>query len=148
MAVADFPGCDELRRKHKISAVRQGKIPQWLKDILSKQISLTRQCGELESRALFDLFNPVTLDHCGTTDWQGIPSCFVSEPYHVNADEISQLREKGCEHGFAVAYDPLSYYYPGGCHRIVLFPVTALLSSASNPEAIEALLFAGGKLKN
>ena len=146
MAVANFPGCDELRRKHKISKVRRGKIPRWLKDILSKQNSYTLQCGELESRVLFDVFSPVTLDHCGTTDWQSIPSCFVSEPYHVTADEISELREKGRALGFAVVYDPLSYYYPGGCHRVVLFPTTTVLSAAAHPEAVEALLFAGGKL--
>lgn len=146
MAVADFPGCDELRRKHKISEVRQGKIPRWLKDILSKQNSYTRRCGELESRVLFDVFSPVTLDHCGTTDWQGIPSCFVSEPYHVTADEISELRKKGHALGFAVVYDPLSYYYPGGCHRVVLFPATTVLSAAGHPDAVEALLSAGAKL--
>jgi hypothetical protein len=146
MVVAQFPGCDELREKHKISPVQRGMLPRWLKDILSKQNSSTRLCGELESRALFEVFSPVTLDHCGTTEWHGIPSCFVSEPYQVNTEEITQLREKGCALGFAVAYDPLSDYYPGGCHRIVLFPITASLSTANHPDAVEAFLFAGGEL--
>lgn len=146
MTVAQFPGCDELRRKHKMSPVQRGKIPRWLKNILSNQNSASKSCGELESRVLFEVFSPVTLEHCGTTDWHSIPSCFVSEPYQVSAEEIIQLREKGCKLGFAVAYDPLSYYYPGACHRIVLFPTTTSLSTASHPDAIEALLFAGGKL--
>ena len=146
MALAQYPGCDELRRKYKISLVKRGKIPHWLKEILGKQIGSRRPCGELESRALVDLVSPVALDHCGTTEWHGIPSCFVSEPYQVTGKEIVQLRAKGCTLGFAVAYDPLSYYYPGACHRIVLFPTTTLLNRESHPAAVEALLLAGGRL--
>lgn len=146
MTVAQFPGCDELRQKHKISPVKRGKIPQWLKELISKENGHKRLCDELESRALIDLISPVHLDHCGTTEWHGIPACFVSEPYQVKVEELIQLREKGCTFGFAVAYDPLSYYYPGACHRIVLFPTTTSLSRTSHSDAVEALLLAGGEL--
>ncbi len=146
MAVAQYPGCDELRRTYKISPVKRGKIPHWLKELLGKQRGSRRLSGELESRALVDLVSPVALDHCGTTEWHGIPSCFVSEPYQVKPEDIIQLRAKGCTLGFAVAHDPLSYYYPGACHRIVLFPTTTSLNRESHPDAVEALLLAGGRL--
>lgn len=143
MLVADYPGCDELRIEYKISRVERG-IPRWLKELLRKQNGCRRLNGELESRALYKLFRPVDLDHCGITDWHGIRSCFVSEPYQVQAKEILELKEKGRRLGFAVAYDPLSYYYPGACHRIVLFPKTTRLTMSAHTEAVAALLYAGG----
>lgn len=144
MEVAPYPGCQAIRSVPHVSKVESG-LPKWLSTILKKQA--TSQLGktpEGQSRTLDAWFGPLMLDHCGTTEWCGIPSCFVSEPYNVKAKTIVELREIGRRLGFAVAYDAVSYYYPGGCQRIVLFPITTKLTAESNPAPVLALLAAGG----
>ena len=122
--VSSYAGSDALE---KASPVKRGKIPTWLKRVLQREFPDRRleRSGELESRALYELFDPVEVDHCGTTEWHGIRDCFVSEPYHVNMDDLDELTKKGRRLGFTVAYDSLSYHASGACHRIVLFPSTA-----------------------
>lgn len=144
MEVATYPSCQAIRSALHVSKVESG-LPKWLSTILKKQA--TSQIGkslEGQSRTLDAWFGPLMLDHCGTTEWCGIPSCFVSEPYNVKAKTVVELRKIGRQMGFAVAYDAVSYYYPGGCQRIVLFPITTPLNSNSHPAAVLALLEAGG----
>jgi hypothetical protein len=146
LQVASYPGCEAVRSVLHVSKVESG-LPKWLSNILKEQA--TSQMGkslEGQSRTLDAWFGPLMLDHCGTTEWCGIPSCFVSEPYKVRAKTIIKLREIGRKLGFAVAYDAVSYYYPGGCQRIVLFPITTKLTASSNPAAVLALLEAGGEI--
>lgn len=137
-----------MRDVLRVSQVVPG-VPKWLSNILKEQA--TSELGkslEGQSRTLDAWFGPLMLDHCGTTDWCGIPSCFVSEPYSVTAKTIIELRKIGRRLGFAVAYDSVSYYYPGvgGCQRIVLFPMSTKLTAACHPAAVLALLEAGGTI--
>lgn len=144
LEVATYPGCNAVRDVLRVSQVVPG-VPKWLSNILKEQA--TSELGkslEGQSRTLDAWFGPLMLDHCGTTDWGDIPACFVSEPYNVDAKTIIKLRKIGRRLGFAVAYDPVSYYYPGGCQRIVLFPITTPLNSNSHPTAVLALIEAGG----
>lgn len=144
LEVATYPGCETVRSVLNVSKVKS-ELPKWLSNILKEQA--TSELGktlEGQSRTLDAWFGPLMLDHCGTTEWAGIPSCFVSEPYKVTAKTIIELRKIGCRLGFAVAYDPVSYYYPGGCQRIVLFPLTTKLTAVSHPAAVLALIEAGG----
>jgi hypothetical protein len=146
LEVATYPGCNVVRDVLRVSQVVPS-VPKWLSNILKEQA--TSQIGkslEGQSRTLDAWFGPLMLDHSGTTDWCGIQSCFVSEPYSVKAKTIIELRKIGRRLGFAVAYDPVSYYYPGvgGCQRIVLFPITTPLNSNSHPAAVLALIEAGG----
>ncbi|MDQ5936802.1 MAG: hypothetical protein QG574_4138 [Cyanobacteriota bacterium erpe_2018_sw_21hr_WHONDRS-SW48-000092_B_bin.40] len=146
LEVATYPGCNAVRDVLRVSQVVPG-VPKWLSNILKEQA--TSELGkslEGQSRTLDAWFGPLMLDHCGTTDWGDIPACFVSEPYNVDAKTIIKLRKIGRRLGFAVAYDPVSYYYPGvgGCQRIVLFPITTPLNSKSHPAAVLALIEAGG----
>lgn len=144
LEAATYPGCNVVQDVFKISPIAPG-VPKWLSNILKKQAtSELSKSLEGQSRTLDAWFGPLMLDHCGTTDWGGIPECFVSEPYNVKANAIAKLRTIGRRLGFAVAYDPVSYYYPGGCQRIVLFPITTPLNSNSHPTAVLALIEAGG----
>ena len=148
MEVATYPGCNVVRDLLKVSQVVPG-VPEWLSTILKEQAtSGFDKTLEGQSRTLDAWFGPLMLDHCGTTAWCGIPSCFVSEPYNITAKTIIELRKIGRRLGFAVAYDAVSYYYPGGCQRIVLFPITTPLNSNSHPAAVLALLEAGGTVTN
>jgi len=144
LEIATYPGCNVVRDLLKVSPVVPG-VPKWLSIILKmRATSGFEKTLEGQSRTLDAWFGPLMLDHCGITDWCGIPSCFVSEPHRVKATTIVQLRKIGRSLGFAVAYDAVSYYYPGGCQRIVLFPITTQLNSNSHPAAVLALLEAGG----
>jgi hypothetical protein len=146
MAVATYPGCDAVRQLLMVSRVAPGKIPTWLKNILKEAYAnlCLEPTGEGLSRALAELLGPELFDHCGMTEWDGIRDCFVSEPYGVPANAVVRLREIGRQLGFAVVYDAVSYYYPGGCQRVLLFPTTTVLKSSSHPAAVLALLEAGG----
>lgn len=137
-----------MRDVLKVSQVVPG-VPKWLSNILKEQTSNPfEKTLEGQSRTLDAWFGLLMLDHCGTTTWAGIPSCFVSEPYNVKTKTIIKLRKIGRRLGFAVAYDAVSYYYPGGCQRIVLFPISTLLNSNSHPAAILALIEAGGTVSD
>ncbi len=146
-SVAIDPACEVVRKVLRISPVEH-KIPGWLKEMLQEQFPdrTLQQCGELESRALYEFFKDIDIDHLGTAEWCGIKSCFVFEPYHVKAQDIIRLKEKGRQCGFVVAYDPVSYYYPGASHRVVLFPISVRLTTSSHVAAVLALFDAGGEL--
>ena len=147
--VATYPGCDVVRKVLGVSRVDLGKIPQWLTECLKLEYPETKllETSEGQSRALTRLMGKLSLDHCGTTDWHDIPSCFVTEPYDVDAEGLVELRKKGRRLGFAVAYDAVSYYYPGSCHRIVMFPCSTRLNSQSHPAALLALVEEGAKVE-
>lgn len=140
MEIATYPGCNVARDLLKVSPVVPG-VPKWLSNIIKEQASNPfEKTLEGQSRTLEAWFGPLMLDHCGTTTWAGIPSCFVSEPYNVTEEAIVELRKIGRRMGFAVAHDAVSYYYPGGCQRIILFPVTTKLRAACHPAAALALI--------
>lgn len=131
---------------HRATEVNLGRIPRWIEGILRKEspFARLRKNPQDERRAIISLLSGLELDHWGTTNWQGVKNCFVTEPYGVKTEYIELLREKGRRFGFAVVHDKLSYHNPnGGCERVLLFP-TDLPKLVKYPkEVLKALESAG-----
>lgn len=145
---ATYPECDVVRKALNISQVDLGNIPDWVKRILKQEYGIPMRGAAFQDylNGLESLIGENAVDHWGTTTWNGIKGCFVTEPYGISTSKVLRLRELGRRLGFAVAYDSVSYHYPGSCDRVILFPITSRLDKESHPLAVVALLEAGGQL--
>lgn len=127
--------------KRKASLVDGHKIPKWIEGVLKKEYPFARlrKSPQEERRALENLFEGIRLDHWGTTEWEGIKHCFVTEPYGIDQASVAKLKAKGRRLGFAVVYDPIAYHNPGGCERVLIFPTDLSPTLKYKPLVLEAL---------
>lgn len=128
--------------------VHLGKCPQWLSALMKNDAPAASHSFHDRLDRLQKFFG-VALDHWGTTDWNGVRQCFVTEPYHVDQEKVSILREKGRRLGFAVVFDPVAFHNPeGGCQRVLVFPTDLSPLTELSEEVCEALKTAGLQIEH
>lgn len=150
ISVANHNNPNSVGRKRKASPVDGHKIPKWIEGVLKKEYPYARlrKSPQEKRRALENLFEGIRLDHWGTTEWEGVKHCFVTEPYGVDQARVAKLKEKGRRLGFAVVYDPIAYHNPGGCERVLIFPTELSPTLKYKPLVLEALREAGCHVEN
>ncbi|MBI5173522.1 MAG: hypothetical protein HY986_11600 [Candidatus Melainabacteria bacterium] len=139
-----------MSRTQKATPVNLHRIPKWIESVLMKEYPYAHPRKDYRSKrdSLEGLLHGIRLDHWGTTEWYGIKHCFVTEPYGVDQNSVSELKEKGRRLGFAVVYDPISFHNPGGCERVLIFPTDLSPTRKYDPAVLAALREAGCAVEN
>ena len=113
----------QVRELLKPTAVRSSHVPDWLRRELLKVYG----CPNRDT-AGFAVLQHATgdalwswLDHWGSTKI-GDKLCFVSEPYDVSIEELSQIDSLARRIGCPWYLSPNSWWYPGRTIRIVIEP--------------------------
>ena len=115
---------EAMRLLLKPSPVKPGTMPMWLQKRLTAAFGKQRP-GVKPLPFAYDISRKGMesrgwLDHYGTIA-DGEDSVFVSEPYHLEPEDLQHLHQFCEKLGVKYRLDPNSWHYPGRTFRIVIY---------------------------